>query len=103
MSPSRSRGSRQAAYWRTWWTGREGIRRPGLSRTQALVLGVVPAKAGIHNHRVGFGEVRSSVLRPTIIDRFRGMGPGLRRDDTAISVGSQASQPPSHLPPFTLS
>ena len=41
-------------------------------------LSVAPAKAGAHNHRASFCEDQ----RPQkSTDRFRGMGPGFRRDD----------------------
>ena len=48
---------------------------------------VVPAKAGTHNHRKKFVEVWSrralgAVPQPALSGESRGMGPGLRRDDS---------------------
>ncbi|MEH2488066.1 hypothetical protein V1280_004005 [Bradyrhizobium sp. AZCC 2230] len=43
---------------------------------------VVRANAGTHNHRQRFGEDSSFGTSAVRNDGFRGMGPGLRRDDT---------------------
>ncbi|APG08829.1 hypothetical protein BKD09_10835 [Bradyrhizobium japonicum] len=45
-------------------------------------LSVVPANAGTHNPREEFGEDPSFGTPTDHIDRFRGMGPRVRGDDT---------------------
>src|SRR3954447_3659307 len=44
------------------------------------------AKAGTHNHRERFGEESEFGTLTDQIDKSRGMGPGLRRDDTCFDV-----------------
>jgi hypothetical protein len=68
--------------WRTWWTGRADI-----ETSLTLQFGVVPAKAGTHSHSRRFGGRPPFGTVSTTIERFRGMGPGLRRDDTVGRAG----------------
>ncbi|RXT50610.1 hypothetical protein B5V03_06380 [Bradyrhizobium betae] len=51
-------------------------------RRRFQILSVVPANAGTHNPREEFGEAGRSGFAPRAIDKFRGMGPCFRRDDT---------------------
>jgi hypothetical protein len=53
--------------------------------TAGYTLGVVPAKAGTHNPREEFGEDSLFGTMSIRNERSRGMGPGVRRDDSCAT------------------
>ncbi len=59
-----------------------------------MTISVAPAKAGAHNHRPFVIAKVVCALRSK--DRFRGLGPGLRRDDPGrYSVDGHANFNPA--------
>ena len=59
-------------------------------------LYVVPTKAGTHNHRELYGEESSFGIATFQIEKSRGMGPGLRRDDTDVVASGASTHAQSH-------
>ena len=65
-------------------------------RSAQCSLGVVPANAGTHSHRLEFGE--ECVIHLVSTGTQRGMGPCVRRDDIDVFFDSTVKQRDDTLP-----